>query len=68
MGYDRRVMVKQRLGEIPANDTHPRLAVYTSGEDGWYVFRPMDQNGCEGTLDIPVKGSDLKPGWRRRLT
>ena len=60
-------MIKQRMGEIPANKTHPRLEVFTSGALGWYVFAPMVSPGILGTIHIPVKGSNLKPGWKKSL-
>jgi len=67
MSYDRRLMIKQRLGEIPANKTPPRLEVFTSGVLGWYVFAPMVAPGISGTIQFPVKGSDLKTGWQQQL-
>ncbi len=67
MPYDQRLMIKQRLGEIPANKTHGRLEVITSAVPGWYVFAPMAGPGISGTIHFPVKGTDLKRGWRRLL-
>ena len=67
MSYDRRLMIKQRLGEIPANKTHPRLEVFTSGVPGWYVFAPMVAPSISGTIQFPVKGSDLETGWHQLL-
>ena len=67
MNYDRRLMIKQRLREIPANKTHPRHEVFTSGMQGWYVFAPMVASGISGTIHFPVKGSDLKDGWQKNL-
>ncbi|MDD5038679.1 MAG: hypothetical protein PHN78_05120 [Dehalococcoidales bacterium] len=67
MNYDRRLMVKQRLGEIPANDTPPRLEVFTSAVPGWYIFAPMAAPGISGTNHFPVKGSSLKRGWQKLL-
>jgi len=64
---DRHLMVKQRLGEIPATKKHPRLEVFTSGVPGWYIFAPMVAPSISGTLHHPVKGSDLKPGWKKLL-
>ena len=67
MSYDRRLRIKQRLGEIPANKTHPRLEVFTSEVPGWYVFAPMVAPGISGTIQFPVKGDDLKTGWQQQL-
>ena len=65
---DRRLMVKQRMGEIPATSKHPRLEVFVSGEEGWYVFAPMFAPYISGTIQFPVKASDLKRGWKKLLT
>ena len=67
MNMDRHLMIKERLGEIPANKTHPRHEVFTSGMQGWYVFAPMVASGISGTIHFPVKGSDLKDGWQKNL-
>jgi len=64
---EQRLMIKQRLGEIPANATHPRMEVFTSGLPGWYIFAPMPAPGISGTIHIPIQGSRLKPGWKRKL-
>lgn len=63
----RHLMIKQRMGELPANKTHPRLEVFTSGEPGWYVFAPMVAPGISGTIQFPVEGKRLKQGWKRLL-
>lgn len=67
MPYDKRLMIKQRLGEIPANKTRCRMEVFTSGVTGWYIFAPMEVPGISGAIQFPVKGTDLKRGWRRLL-
>jgi len=67
MGYDLRMMIKQRLGEIPANAKHPRMEVFTSEKPGWYIFAPMVAPGISGTLHIPIQGNRLKPGWKKLL-
>ena len=64
---DRRLMVKQRMGEIPATEKHARMEVFTSGVPGWYIFAPMIAPGISGTIHFPVKGSTLKPGWKELL-
>ena len=67
---DQRMMVKQRMGEIPANEKHPRFEVFTTGMPGWYLFCPMQSIGnlnISGTIQIPVQGRDLVRGWRRLL-
>jgi hypothetical protein len=64
---EQRLMVKQRLGEIPANATHPRMEVFTSALPGWYIFAPMSAPGISGTIHIPIQGSRLKPGWKEEL-
>ena len=64
---EQRLMVKQRLGEIPANATHPRMEVFTSALPGWYIFAPMPAPGISGTIHIPIQGNRLKPGWKEEL-
>ena len=64
---DSRYMVKQRLGEIPANNSHPRMEVFTSGQPSWYIFAPMQAPGISGTLQFAYHGKDLKPGWKHLL-
>ena len=67
-GFDNRLMVKQRMGELPpGKDRRNRLAVYTSGVPSWYIFVPMPQPGVESTIHIPVHGSRLKRGWKKQL-
>ena len=61
------MMIKQRLGEMPATDKHPRFEVFTTGKLGWYLFCPMIALGISGTLQIPVEGKRLKRGWKRLL-
>jgi len=65
---DKRLMAKQRLGEIPATDKHARFEVFTSAVPGWYIFAPMPAPGISGTIQFPVQGFRLKPGWRKLLT
>jgi len=62
-----RLMVKQRLGEIPASGARPRMEVFTSGMPGWYIFAPMAGPGISGTLHIPIEGKRLKTGWKKEL-
>ena len=64
---DRRLMVKQRLGEIPATEKHPRFEVFTSAEPGWYIFAPMPAPCISGTLHFAVQGKRLRPGWKNLL-
>ena len=64
---DQRLMVKQHLGEIQPTDKHGRFEVFTSGEPGWYIFAPMPAPGISGTIQSPVEGKRLKPGWRELL-
>ena len=64
---EQRLMVKQRLGEIPANKTHPRMEVFTSGVPGWYIFAPMSAPGISGTIHIPIQGNRLRLGWKDEL-
>ncbi len=65
---DKRLMARQRLGEIPATGEHARFEVFTSAVSGWYIFAPMSAPGISGTIQFPVLGLRLKPGWRKLLT
>ena len=52
---DKRLMVKQRLGEIPATGKHARFEVFTSAVPGWYIFAPMPAPGVSGTIQFRLK-------------
>ncbi len=67
MGYRPEMMVKGRMGEIPATNKHPRFEVFTTGRPGWYLFCPMPAPGISGTLQFPVEGKSLKTGWKKLL-
>lgn len=69
---EQRLMVKQRMGEIPASGVRPRMEVFTTGVAGWYLFCPMVSGGIgkpsiSGTIQIPIQGKNLKRGWKQLL-
>ena len=53
---DRHLMVKQRLGEIPANKTHPRLEVFTSGRARLVCFRSHGRSRYFRDNSLPGEG------------
>jgi hypothetical protein len=58
---DRRLMVKQWVGEILA-EHGAKFRVFTTGDDRWYLFDPIGPDGCSGCVSFPVLKSRLKPG------
>jgi hypothetical protein len=70
--YDRRMMPKGRLGQITVGGIE--FEVYTTGDPQWLLFCPMQPQGkgnnvsfASSCIQIPIRRSDLKPGWWRRL-
>ena len=58
--FDKRYQVKKFVGEI--NGTYCRFRVYSTGQIGWILLRPMDRFGCEGGLEFAKKRSDFLRG------
>jgi len=56
--------VKQFVGTV--TNKHTTFNVYTTGDPSYYLFKPT-HNGCEGTIDIPTKKTDLKDNIRKAL-
>lgn len=44
-----------------------RFRVYTTGDDKFYLFDPLDAQDCSMCNALPVRKSDLKPDIRRAL-
>jgi hypothetical protein len=72
MRYDPRMMPKQRLGQITIRGTE--FEVFTTGDPQWLLFCPMIPMGdrenptwVSSTIHLPIRRSDLKPGWWRGL-
>ncbi len=61
---DKRLMIKQRLGGIPATDKHARFEVFTSGEPGWYVLRRCRHLALVGPSSFRCEGKTSSPGGR----
>jgi hypothetical protein len=57
-------MPKQFVGVVKGRCV--TFNVYETGDPQYYLFKPV-HNGCEGTIDIPTKKSDLKDEVRRAL-
>lgn len=58
---DRRLMIKQWIGEI-LTPRGARFRVFTTGDDRYYYFDPIGPEGCSGCIGFPVRKHDLKPG------
>lgn len=58
------LQVKQFVGTV--TNKHTTFNVYTTGDPQYYLFKPT-HNGCESTLDIPTKKTDLKDNIRKAL-
>jgi hypothetical protein len=71
MRMAREMMIKQRIGEIPETDGHPRLEIFESGDPQYVVVAPMQKVShnlhVSGALHIPVKKSNMKRGWRKDI-
>ncbi len=65
-GFDRRYQVMQHVAVVQ-NATGMRFRVYRTGEAGWYLFDPLDADGCSLCRAFPVRTSDLRPDLRRAL-
>jgi hypothetical protein len=65
MRYDQRMMPKGRLGQITIGGVE--YEVFTTGDPKWLLFSPMMLTGVSSAIHIPVRRSDLKPGWWKRL-
>jgi hypothetical protein len=59
------MMPKQRLGQITVRGVE--FEVFATGDPQWLLFCPMMPTGDSSTIHIPVRRSDLKPGWRKGL-
>ena len=72
MRYDWRMIPKGWLGQITIRGTE--FAVYATEDPEWLLFCPMipmgDKNNptfSSSTIQIPIRHSDLKPGWWKGL-
>jgi hypothetical protein len=59
------LMVKQFVAVIQGRWC--RFMVFETGSPRYYLFAPLDDNGCQGTLQFPVLKMDLQPRVRRAL-
>ena len=65
-GMARELMVKQYVGRIKSK-TGTTFQVFESGDPAYYVFDPLDERGCSGCAQFPVKKTDLKDDVRKYL-
>lgn len=63
---DRRYMVKQYIAVVQ-NRFGTRFMVFQSGDEQWYLFCPVDADGCQGTNQFPVRKTDLRRDIRSAL-
>jgi hypothetical protein len=65
MTFPRNLMVKQFVATVRSR--WGRFRVFTTGDDRYYLFDPLDWDGCSGCIGFPVLKADLKPAIRRAL-
>ena len=58
--------VKQYVAVVQ-NGTGLRFMVFTTGDPKFYLFCPLDKDGNQGGIQIPVKRADLRDDIRRAL-
>lgn len=56
---DRAYMVKQWVAEIQTS-RGARFRVFTTGDDKYYFFDPIDRDGCSGCIGFPVRKTELR--------
>lgn len=64
--YGRRFGVKQFVARVQSR-TGQRFNVFTSGDKKFYIFDPIDRNGCSGCISFPVLRTALRPDVRQAL-
>lgn len=65
---DPRYQVKQFVSRLRSPSTGARFNVFKTGDEKYYLFDPIDKDGCSYCNSFPVKKSDLLPEYRRALT
>ena len=63
---DRRYMVKQYVAVVQ-NHRGRRFMVFCTGDDRYYLFDPLDRDGCSLCTGFPVKKTDLRRDLRSAL-
>lgn len=64
---DRRFMVKQYIAVVE-NAWGTKLMVFQSGDEKYYLFCPLDPDGCQAAgLQFPVRKTDLRKEIRAML-
>jgi len=65
--FDRRYGVTQFVARLRNPTTGVRFNVFRTGEAGWYLFDPLDDDDCSRCMAFAVRAADLKPAYRRAL-
>lgn len=65
MDMDRRYMVKQYVGRVQGK--RACFQVFESGDPKYYLFDPLDRDGCSLCNQFPILKKDLKDDVRRAL-
>jgi hypothetical protein len=65
VGFPRELMVKQFVGKVRGN--YCDFLVFTTGDPKYLLFCPLDRYGCQGTLQFPIKKTDLCRDWKKRM-
>jgi len=64
---DRQYMVKQYVAVVKSR-TGQRFMVFRTGDEKYYLFDPIDKDGCSYCRGFPVLKADLRSEIRRALS
>jgi hypothetical protein len=64
--FPRYLMVKQYVAVVRSR-TGQRFRVFTTGDDKYYLFDPVAQDGCSGCIGFPVLKASLRREVRSML-
>ena len=62
----RAYMVKQYIAVV-RNRRGAKFMVFNSGDEKYYLFCPLDRDGCQGTNQFPVRKTELRRDIRSAL-
>ena len=63
---DRRYMVKNYVAVVQ-NPWGTKMMVFRSGDEKYYLFCPLDKDGCQGPVQFPVRKTELRRDIARAL-
>lgn len=66
MNFPRNLMVKQFVARVRSR-TGQRFNVFETGDEKYYLFDPIDRDGCSYCNQFPVLKKDLRDDIRRAL-